>query len=116
MAAVKSPALSLEARHETRKFTVGNRVGLLLEHHPADSPADDYEVSRMLPGQAGVWHYRVKRIGDGQERAVSEPQLLGIEPLKMVPEIGAQQEQQRIRNARASERAQALARRDERRH
>jgi hypothetical protein len=29
------------------------------------------------------------------------------------PEIGAQQEQQRVRNARASERAQALARRDE---
>ena len=71
----------------------------------------------MLPAHAGVRQYRVKRIGDGQERTVSEPQLLGIEPLKMVrPEIGAQQEQQRIRNARASERAQALARRDERRH
>ena len=73
-----------------RKFAVGNRVRLLLEHHAADSPADVHEVSRMLPAQAGVWQYRVKRIGDGQERAVSEPQLLGIEPLKMVrPEIGA---------------------------
>jgi len=100
-----------------RKFAIGNRVRLLLEHHAADSVADVYEVSHMLPAQAGVWQYRVKRVGDGQERAVSEPQLVSIEPLKMVrPEIGAQQEQQRIRNARASERAQALARRDERRH
>ena len=98
-----------------RKFAVGNRVRLLLEHHAADSPADVHEVSRMLPAHAGVWQYRVKRVGDGQERAVSEPQLLGIEPLKRCGQR-AQQEQQRIRNARASERAQALARRDERRH
>jgi len=34
-----------------RKFAVGNRVRLLLEHHAADSPADVYEVSRMLPAR-----------------------------------------------------------------
>ena len=49
-----------------RKFAVGNRVRLLLEHHAADSPADVHEVSRMLPAQAGVWQYRVKRIGDAR--------------------------------------------------
>jgi hypothetical protein len=71
-----------------------------------------YEVSRILPSQ----EYRVKRVSDGQERAVSENQLVGIEPQEPPerPEIGAQQEQQRIRNARASARSQALERRHER--
>ena len=53
---------------EPRKFTVGNRVRLLLENHASDSPADVYEVSRTLPARGKVWQYRVKRVGDGQER------------------------------------------------
>jgi hypothetical protein len=100
---------------EPRKFAVGNRVRLLLERYVNDSPADVYEVSRVLPAQANTGQYRVKRISDGQERAVSESQLVSVESQDMPdrPEIEAQQEQQRIRNARASARSQALARRDQ---
>jgi hypothetical protein len=98
---------------EPRKFAVGNRVRLLLEHYVNDGPADVYEVSRILPAQANTRQYRVKRIIDGQERAVSESQMVSEDMLER-PEIEAQQEQQRIRNARASARPQALARRDHR--
>jgi hypothetical protein len=75
-----------------------------------------YEVSRMLPAQANVWHYRVKRVSDGQERAVTEPQLIGAELLEMTvrPEIEIQREQQRVRNARALARCQTVARHGDR--
>ena len=98
---------------ELRKFAVGNRVRLLLEGYVNDSPADVYEVSCILPAQENTGQYRVKRIIDGQERAVSESQMVSEDMLER-PEIEAQQEQQRIRNARASARSQALARRDHR--
>jgi hypothetical protein len=96
-----------------RKFTLGDRVRLLLEKYVTDSPADVHEVSRTLPAQANVWQYRVRRVSDGQERVVTEPQLLSVQPqeTKVRPEIESQRE--RIRNARASERSQALARRDQ---
>ena len=100
---------------EPRKFAVGNRVRLLLDNYANDSPADMYEVSRILPAQANVWQYRVKRVSDGQERAVSEPQLISAELLEMTvrPEIEAQRKHQRIRNARALARSQTVARRDD---
>ena len=60
---------------EARKFAIGDQVCLLLDNYADDSPADVYTVSRILPAAANVWQYRVKRGGDGQERAVSEPQL-----------------------------------------
>jgi hypothetical protein len=99
---------------EARKFTIGDRVRLL-EKYVTDNLTDVHEVSRTLPAQANVWQYRVRRITDGQERAVSEPQLVGVEPseTKVRSEIESQQEQQRIHNARASVRSQALARRDQ---
>ena len=100
---------------EPRKFAVGNRVRLLLDNYANDGPADLYEVSRRLPAQANVWQYRVKRVSDGQERAVSEPQLISAELLEMTvrPEIEAQREQRRIRNARALARSRTVARRDD---
>jgi hypothetical protein len=57
----------------------------------------------------------VKRVSDGQERAVSEPQLISAELLEMTvrPEIEAQREQQRIRKARALARSQTVARHDD---
>jgi hypothetical protein len=93
---------------ELRKSAVGNRVRLPLERSVEGSLADVYEVSRILPTQ----EYRVKRVSDGQERAVGESQLVGVERQELAerPEIGAQQERQRIRNARASARSHALAR------
>jgi hypothetical protein len=60
----------------SRKFTVGDRVRLSLDTSLSHNPLDIYTVSRILPAQANVWQYRVKRDGDGQERAVSESQLL----------------------------------------
>jgi hypothetical protein len=98
---------------EPRKFAVGNRVRLLLDNYANDSPADIYEVSRILPAQANVWQYRAKRVSDGQERAVSEPQLIGAELPEARPEIEIQREQQRVRNARALARSQTVARRDD---
>jgi hypothetical protein len=100
---------------ESRKFALGDRIRLLLEKDVNHSPGEVYEVSRTLPAQGNVWQYRVRGVSDGQERVVSEPQLVGVERQEMTvqPEIGAQQEQQRIRNARASVRSQALARRDQ---
>lgn len=56
---------------EARKFEIGDRVRLRLN----DAPAEIFTISRVLPETAKVWQYRVKRVGDGQERAVSEPQL-----------------------------------------
>jgi hypothetical protein len=60
---------------EPRKFAIGDRVRLLLGNHANDNPTGVYTVSRALPAMANVWQYRVTRIDDGQERAVSEPQL-----------------------------------------
>ena len=58
-----------------RKFAVGEQVRLLLDSYQNNNPADVYTVSRALPAAANVWQYRVKRVGDGQERAVNEQQL-----------------------------------------
>ncbi len=100
---------------ETRKFAIGDQVRLLLDNYADDNPADVYTISRVLPAMANVWQYRVKRVGDGQERAVSEQQLTkaGFQNLTNLPAAEAQQETQRIRNARASERARVTARRSE---
>ena len=60
---------------EPRKFAIGDQVRLRLDNYANGSPADVYTISRALPAMASVWQYRVKRAGDGQERAVSEQQL-----------------------------------------
>ncbi len=66
---------------EPRKFAIGDRVRLLLGNHANDNPTGVYTVSRALPAMANVWQYRVTRIDDGQERAVSEPQLPQQSPM-----------------------------------
>jgi hypothetical protein len=107
----------LVRRHvmEARKFAIGDQVRLRLDSYANDNPADVYTVSRALPATANVWQYRVKRVGDGQERAVNELQLekaaSQTSAQRSVAEM--QQDTQRIRNARASERARAVARRSE---
>lgn len=100
---------------EARKFAIGDQVRLLLDNYANDNPADVYTVSRALPAMANVWQYRVKRAGDGQERAVSEQQLAkaGFQTLTNLSAAEAQQDAQRIRNARASARARVTARRSE---
>ncbi len=100
---------------EARKFVVGDQVHLLLDSYVHDDRADIYTVSRALPAMANVWQYRVRRTGDGQERAVSEQQLAKASLWNSTNRsaVQAQQDTQRIRNARASERARATARRSE---
>ena len=94
---------------EARRFGIGDQVCLLLDNYANDNPADVYTVSRVLPATANVWHYRVKRGGDGQERAVSEQQLAKASQQRSIAEM--QQDAERIRNARASERARVATRR-----
>jgi hypothetical protein len=100
---------------EARKFSIGDRVRLRLDRSANESPADIYTVSRALPAMANAWQYRVKRVGDGQERAVSEEQLAkaGFEALSSQSMADAQQDMQRIRNARATARTRVAARRSE---
>jgi hypothetical protein len=100
---------------EARKFAIGDQVYLRLDSYAGDNLADVYTVSRALPAMANVWQYRVKRVGDGQERAVNELQLakaaVQISAQRSMAEM--QRDAQRIRNARASERTRMVARRSE---
>ena len=100
---------------EARKFAIGDQVRLLLDSYAADDPADVYTVSRTLPAMANVWQYRVKRVGDGQERMVSEQQLVKFvfQPSADRSAAEEQQDMQRLRNARASTRARVAARRSQ---
>ncbi len=100
---------------EARKFAIGDQVHLRLDSYTNDSPADIYTISRALPATANLWQYRVKRVGDGQERAVNEMQLA-----KAASHFSAQRsvadtqrDTQRIRNARATERTRVVAKRSE---
>ncbi|MBV8456540.1 MAG: hypothetical protein JO122_07985 [Acetobacteraceae bacterium] len=63
-----------------RKFAIGDQVRLTAERYSVKNPKDVYTISRMLPAQANIWQYRVKREGDGQERAASETQLVKVTP------------------------------------
>ena len=87
---------------EARKFAIGDRVLLSLDSYTNESPADVYTIARALPAMANVWQYRVKRVGDGQERAVNEQQLAiaGLEAMANRSLAEAQQALQRNRNAR----------------
>jgi hypothetical protein len=62
----------------SHKFAVGERVRLTLDRYAESSPWDIHTISRKLPAEANVCQYRVKRVGDGQERTVSEPQMVAV--------------------------------------
>ena len=100
---------------DARKFAVGDRVLLRLDSYTNERPADVYTIARALPATANIWHYRVKRVGDGQERAVNEQQLAtaGLGAMANRSMAEAQQALQRSRNARASAHAQVAMQRSE---
>ena len=100
---------------EARQFAIGDQVHLLLDNYVNDNPVDVFTISRALPAMANVWQYRVRRAGDGQERAVSEQQLAkaGFQTLTHLSAAESQQDTQRMRNARASARTRVMARRSE---
>jgi len=62
----------------SHQFRVGDRVRLNLDRSAESGPRDVHTVSRLLPVESRVCHYRVKRVGDGQERTVSEPQMVAV--------------------------------------
>ncbi len=97
---------------EARKFKIGDRVEVRLENFAANSSLwDIYTISQTLPFQANVWQYRVKRVGDNQERAVSEQQLSKLASVTTDrSENEIQQDLQRIRNANARARGRKGAR------
>lgn len=94
-----------------RKYVTGDKVRLLLDRYASEHPADVYTISRELPPMNNVWQYRVKRVGDGQERAVSEQQLAKTGSQTLANSSAA--EVQQIRNARAFARARVTANRSE---
>ena len=100
---------------EARKFAIGDQVRLLLDSYADDSRSDVYTVSRLLPATANTWQYRAKRVGDSLERAVGEHQLakVALQAWTNRPIAEAQQEMQKLRNARASARTRVMARRSE---
>lgn len=84
------------------KFAVGVRVRVSLDTTASHNPMDVYTISCTLPAQGNVWQYRVKREGDGQERAVNESQLVMVsQQLTDRTQFEAQRNLQRERNARA---------------
>jgi hypothetical protein len=64
-----------------RRFKLGDQVRLTVDRSSGDdNPQDVYTISRLLPPEGNVWQYRVKRVSDGQERVVTESQLLKVTP------------------------------------
>jgi hypothetical protein len=93
----------------SHKFAVGDRVRLTLDRYAESSPSDIHTISRRLPAETNVCQYRVKRVGDGQERTVSEPQMVAVKADIRAADshfkaVEGQQDLQRVRNARARER------------
>ncbi len=88
----------------SHKFAVGDRVRLTLDRYAESSPWDVHTISRKLPAEANVCQYRVKRVGDGQERTVSEPQMVAVKAEGRTADshfktIEAQQDTQRDRDS-----------------
>lgn len=106
-----------------RKFAIGDRVRLTADSYSANNPYDTYTISRMLPADANVWQYRMKRVGDGQERAATELQIVKMMPEERTGRAPVEEPRapRRARNLNPADRAprerdQAAARRARRDH
>jgi hypothetical protein len=96
------------------KFAAGDRVQLRLATHVDGFPQDIYSILRRLPPEANVCQYRVKRVQDGQERVVTENELVTLTFPKDVRRaheraVDTQLELQRMRNEGARARGRAAA-------
>jgi len=94
----------------SHKFAVGDRVRLTLDRYAESNPWDIHTISRRLPAEANVCQYRVKRVGDSQERTVSEPQMVPVKAETRPADahfkaVEAQSDLQRNRNAEARARS-----------
>ena len=57
------------------KFRAGQTVTLLPNRYGADRNGS-FEVTRLLPEEHGVNHYRLKSVADGHERVAGEDELI----------------------------------------
>ena len=94
----------------SHKFAVGDRVRLTLDRYAESSPWDIHTISRKLPAEGNICQYRVKRVGDGQERTVSETQMEGVKAEARAGDshfkaLGAQHDLQRNRDPDARARS-----------
>jgi hypothetical protein len=60
----------------THKFSVGDRVRLVISKYAGEVPPGLYTISRQLPVEANVCQYRVRHVQDGHERVVRESQVM----------------------------------------
>jgi hypothetical protein len=58
----------------THKFSIGEKVAYNTPFRAA-APTGEYEVIRLLPLEAGEYHYRIKSALESHERVVREDQL-----------------------------------------
>ena len=56
------------------KFDIGQTVTIVTRRYET-TPQGDFQIVRRLPTEHGVRQYRVKAVGDGHERVVSEAEL-----------------------------------------
>ena len=94
----------------SHKFAVGDRVRLTLDRYAESSPWDIHTISRKLPAEGNICQYRVKRVGYGQERTVSENQMEAVKAEGRAGDahfkaLEAQHDLQRTRNSDARARA-----------
>jgi hypothetical protein len=57
-----------------RKFKVGQRVTFVQTRGRSDNT---FEIVRVLPFEYGSYHYRIRSVADGHERAAGEGELVG---------------------------------------
>jgi hypothetical protein len=97
----------------SHRFSVGDRCNYF-SPHVNSVPQDVYSISSRLPPEANVCRYRVKRVQDGQERVVTENELVML----TLPEdvcsadkraVEAQFDFRRIHNEAARPRGRAAA-------
>jgi len=68
---IKHPA----HRPNGHKFRAGQTVTLLPNRYGSNRNGS-FEVTRLLPEEHGINHYRLKSVADGHERVAAEDELL----------------------------------------
>jgi hypothetical protein len=58
------------------KFKIGQVMDFLPGALDRNLPRGHYRIERLLPSEGGVFHYRVRHLGDNHERVVAENQLI----------------------------------------
>jgi hypothetical protein len=70
-AALRGPAPRQQGAH---RFQAGQTVTLLPNRYGSNRNGS-FEVTRLLPAEHGINHYRLKSVADGHERVAAEDEL-----------------------------------------